>query len=1033
MLQRIVAWSLRYRVVVVALSLLWATYGLYVARHAKLDVFPEFAPPLVQVQTEAPGLSPEQVEELVTRPVENAVNGSGSIESIRSQSIQGLSVVTAVFTEGTDLLSARQVVAERLAEIASEMPDGIRAPSISPLTSATSTMLVVGLTSSIRSPMDLRSFADWTLRPRLLGVPGVAKINVFGGEVRQIQVQVEPERLAAHRLSLGDVLEAARGSTGVRGAGFLENDNQRIVVQPEAQFRTPEAIGATAVTQGPAGTVRLRDVARVVWAPEPKFGDARVRGVPGVVVIVSSQYGANTMEVTADTERVLAEMKPLFAAEGIELHERMFRPANFIETALRNVNISLALGGLLVAIVLVLFLLDLRAAFISFSAIPLSLLAAVIVLQWFEVSINTITLGGFAIAIGVVVDDAIIDVENIGRRLRENARESRPRQVHEVVLDASLEVRGAVVYATFIVGLVFVPVLTMSGVQGRLFSPLAMAFLLATLASLLVALTLTPALAAMLLPRATTREDPRYVAFAKDIHRALLATISRTPRLALTVVVAVFATALALIPFFGGEFLPEFREGHFIVHMTLRPGSSLAESMRLGTRLAKDLLADPHVRSVAQITGRSEQGDDTWGPNVSEFNVDLVPGTDGEEAQTAIRGILARYPGPTFEVLPFLTERIAETISGETAEVVVSIFGEDLDLLDRTAAKTALLLDSIRGAVDVQVGSPPGAPQVDVRLRASRLGLYGLRPSDVLDTLQAAVQGTIVAKTYEGSRVTGVAVTLVPEARSEPERLGAIVVTTARGVHVPLREIADIGVSDSRSLVFHDGARRRASVTCNVRGRDISSFVAEAKRRVAAEVALPPGLYVEFSGAAAAQAQARRDLLVHSLLAGAGIVLLLYVVLGNARNLLLVHANLPFALVGGVVAVFATGRLLSVGSLIGFVTLFGISTRNSIMLVSHYQHLVRSEGRPWNLATAIQGASERFVPVVMTALVTFLALLPVALSGGSAGHEIESPMAVVILGGLVTSTILNLLVLPTLALRYGRFEAETAPQPSPSP
>jgi CzcA family heavy metal efflux pump len=1032
MLKRLVGFSIRFHGVVIALACVAVGYGLYTAARAKFDVFPEFAPPQVVVFTESPGLSPEQVEQLVTRPVENAVNGAGALESIRSQSIQGLSVVTAVFRPGTEIYRARQIVAERLTEVAGQLPQGVGAPTMAPLTSSTSVILTFGLTSEKRTPMELRTFADWTLKPRLLGVPGVAKVVVFGGEVRQLQVQVRPDRLLAFGLSINDVLAAARQATGVRGAGFIETGPQRIVIQTEGQSLTPEQLGQVELTHpGGVASVRLEDVANVVEGPQPKLSEAAVEGHRGVILVVSSQYGANTVETTRAVERALEEMKPTLAAEAITLWPRLFRAADFIETAVHNVNVSLLQGGLLVAAVLFLFLFNWRTGFISLTAIPLSLLVAVIVLDQFGFTLNTLTLGGLVIAIGEVVDDAIIDVENIFRRLRENQTAPTPRPAWRVVLQASLEVRGAVVYATFAVALVFLPVLTMSGVQGRLFAPLGIAYILAILASLGTALTVTPALAMVLLARRpVAATELRLVTGLKARYRGWLEAWSARPRLVVGTVVVLGVGALAVLPYFGGTFLPELREGHFIVHMTTLPGTSLEESLRLGDAVTRELLQIPSLRTISQTVGRGELGDDVHGTHQSEFDVDLQPlsGEEAELTQDKIRRALAKFPGAYFSINSFLTERIEETIAGVTAPTVVEIFGDNLDVLDQKAREVASALSGVRGAADVAIESLPGAPGLAVRLRPERLLQFGFQPVEVLDAVQTAFQGATVAQVFQGNRVFDVTVMLDAAHRQAPERIGALRLSNAAGTQVPLRELADIEQASGRYAILHDGARREQTVTCAVRGRDLASFVVEAKRALAREVAFPAGTYAVFTGAAEAQAAARREILLHSTVAAAGVVMLLAIAFRRPRHLLLVLANLPFALIGGVLAVFATGGWLSVGSLVGFVTLFGISTRNSIMMISHFEHLVEAEGLTWGRETALRGASERLLPVLMTALVTALGLLPLAIGSGEAGREIEGPMAIVILGGLLTSTVLNLLVLPTLALRYGRF-AKTATIP----
>ena len=1066
MLNRILQLALRYRGVVICLAAVILAYGAHVALRAKFDVFPEFAPPMVVIQTEAPGLSPEEVEQLVTRPVENALNGSPGLQAIRSQSIQGLSVITVVFSDRTDIYRARQTVGERLTEVAGQLPQTVKAPKMGPLIASTASVLSIGLTSTQRTLMELRTFADWTLRPRLLGVPGVAKVDIFGGEVRQLQVQIKPDRLRAHNLAVNEVLAAARQSTALRGAGFVDTANQRVVIRTEGQSLTAQDLGEVVLAHRDGVSVRLRDVADVVDGPEPKFGDALIMGERGVILLAACQFGANTLEVTAALEKALEEMKPALATERIDFHPRLFRPANFIEASLKNINQSLWLGGLLVMVVLFLFLLDVRTAFISFTAIPLSLLAAVIVLDRLGVSLNTITLGGLAIAIGVVVDDAIIDVENILRRVREfraargatlpltpslsprggegarragegvetsggsNAPAPVPDReaLLQVVLKASLEVRSAVVYATFIVALVFLPVLTMTGVQGRLFAPLGQSFLLAILASLGVALTVTPALCLAMLTRTAPHAEPGYVSWLKTRHRHALERLSRRPRTVMALALAVCLGAAATLPFFGGEFLPEFREGHYFVHMAAVPGSSLDESLRLGRLVTAELRKNPHVRAVSQQAGRAELGEDPFGTHYSEMHVDLNPVSGEQEEQVVadMRQALLRFPGVSFKIMPFLVERIEETISGSTAEVVVNIFGDNLDALDQKAAEVSQVLAGIRGATEVQMESQPGVPEVVVRLRPERLRQFGFQPVAVLEAVETAYEGTKVAQTYEGNRVVDVTVVLHPTARKDPENIGALLLQNATGTRLPLRELAEVYPAAGRGAVVHEGAQRRQQVTCNVVGRDVASFVAEARKRMAAKVSFPPGIYPVFAGSAEAQAAARREILLHSAMAGAGIVLLLAIVFRRGRHVLLVLANLPFALVGGVLAVFASGGLLSIGSLVGFVTLFGLTMRNSIMMISHFEHLVQAEGMTWGLEAAVRGASERLLPILMTALVTALGLLPLALGTGEAGREIEGPMAIVILGGLITSTVLNLLVLPTLALRYGRFEKAVA-------
>ena len=1031
MLKALVQFSLRFRGVVLVLASVLLAYGLYVTLHAKLEVFPEFVQPQVVIQTECPGLSAEQVEMLVTRPIESMVNGLADMDSLRSESIQGLSIITAVFKQGTDVFRGRQLLAEKVAESASDLPATVKTPRLTPLTSSTMDLLKIGLVSDRLTPMELRTFADWTLKPRLLSVPGVAKCSAFGGEVRQLQVQVLHDRLVACGLAVSDVLAAARAATAIRGAGFIETSNQRLIIKTEGQALTPGELGQVIVAHTNGSSVRLQDVARVVEGPEPKFGDTVVQGRPGVLLTMSSQYGANTMEATRELEAALEGMKPVLAREGIALLPRLHRPATFIENALANMRTSLAMGGVLVAVVLFVLLGSARTACISLAAIPLSLLAAVVVLDRCGITLNTITLGGLAIALGEVVDDSIIDVENIVRRLRQNALAAPPRALFAVVLDASLEVRRAVVYATFIVALIFLPILTLTGLQGSFFAPLGASYILAILASLVVALTVTPALSLVLYGRGLRKAaEPRLQRALKRAYRAVVEALTRWPRALIGLVAAVCGWAILHLPGGEGELLPEFREGHFVLQVWAAPGTALPEMLRLGRQISAALLANPHIATVEQQVGRSELGEDPWGPERSEFHVELKPVTGREEKETAeqIRAVLASFPGIQYEVLTFLGDRIGETIAGETAPVVVSIFGEDLDLLDDKAGEVVRILRGM-GAAEARVKSPRGASRLAIRLRPERLTQFGFRPTDVLEAIETAYQGTIVAQTYRGNQVTAVAVLLDPAQRQDPEAVGDLLLRNSAGSLLPLRELSDIYPAGTRHSIMHEGARRRQVVTCNPTGRDVTSFVAEARKQIAARVALPKDVYTVFSGAAEATAKAQRELFLHSAIAAVGILLLLSIAFHNGRNLLLVLANVPFALVGGVLSVWLTRTFgpagaggITIGSLVGFVTLFGITTRNSIMMISHFEHLVSEEGLAWGLEAALRGASERLMPILMTATVTGLGLLPLALGTGEAGREIEGPMAIVILGGLVTSTALNLLVLPVLALRYGRFE-----------
>ena len=1025
MLRGIVRFAVRQPGLVIGAGVALVAYGAIRLANAELDIFPEFAPPQVSIQTEAPGFAPDQVEVLVTKPIEDVINGVSGIAVVRSQSIQGLSVITAVLSPRTDVYRARQALSERLVEVVPRLPTGLPAPVISPLTSSSSTVLVAGITSKTRSAIEQRTFADWTIKPRLLATPGVAKVAIFGGEVRQLQVQVDPVRLRAFGVGLDEVLGAARRSTGVRGAGVVEDANQRITIRAEGQSVTPEALGATVLRERGGSVLRLRDVARVAVGAEPLVGEGAIDGERGLVIVISAQLGGNTKVVGQAAERALESLRPAIEAEGLELHPPIFRPSNFIDLALRNLTTSLLLGGVLVAVILLLFLFDAYAAAISLTAIPLSLLAATIMLEFLGFSINTLTLGGLAIALGEVVDDAIIDVENIARRLRENRRRADPRRDADVVIDASLEVRTSVVYATFVVALVFLPVASMTGVQGALFRPLALAYILATLASLVVALTVTPALTLWLIARRSLpAEDPAPLRWLRARYERLLQTLTGHTGAVVAATLALVVAALITLPFFGAAFLPAFREGHYLIHMSAVPGSSIAETLRLSQQVTAALKTDPRVRVVAPRIGRAELSEDTWGPHYAELEVDFVPlkGVEAEHLEHDLRSLLSEFPGVNFAIRGFLAERIEETLTGSTAEVVVKLFGEDLDSLDLAARRTLLAMSRVPGALDVQSDPPAVVPEAAVRVRRELAEAQGLRPDEILAAVETATRGTAVTQVYEGNRATDVVVVLDPAYRTRPEDLLALPLSSSSGRLVTLGQVASVSRTTGRFAIAHEGARRVQVVSANVHGRDVAGFTDEARAALSRPDQLPKGVYAEFGGTAAAQRAAQRELLVDSLLAAGAIIALVWLAFGEWRRVALVLANLPFALVGGTLAVFVSGAVLSLGSLVGFVTLFGIATRNAVMLLSHYDHLMRAEGAQWNPATAVRGASERLGPILMTALVTALALLPLAVGSGDPGREIEGPMAIVILGGLLTSTLLSLIVLPVLAVRVLRPE-----------
>ncbi len=1040
MMQTLVRFSIRFHGVVIGLACLLVVYGIYGLTRTNLDVFPEFSPTQVVIQTEAPGLSSSLVEQLVTQPIENTLAGTVGMESMRSQSIPGLSVITIIFNDNSDIYRNRQVVAERLASMSSLLPKNI-IPNITPLASSASTVLGMGVTSNKRSLMELRALVDWTIRPHIMSVPGVADVNVLGGDVGQYQILVDPNKLIRYHLSIQEVLAATARVTGVRGAGYIENNNQRILINTEGQAKNISQLAQMPILHQDGQTVRLRDIGQVVEGAAPAISAAAINGKEGVYFSVQSQLGANTKAVTEAVEKAMRELAPEFAAQQVTFHPTLFRPANFIETAIDGVKTDILIGSALVIGVLFLFLFNVRTAFISATAIPLSLLTATIVLGYFGMGLNIMVLGGLAIALGEVVDDAIIDTENIFRRLRENRLLAAPLAAHQVVFNASMEVRSSVVYATIIVVLVFLPLLTLSGVAGKLFAPLGYAYISAIVASLVVALTLTPALCYLLFSRGKLEShDPPLIAWLKKAYVRLLKKIERHYQLIISLVAIAIALGLGILPLFKSQFIPSLHEGHYIMHMTAVPGTSARESLRIGQKVAQVVGHIKGVKSVTQWVGRATNAADTFGTHYSEFEVELNP-TSGPEQRHILNRIREELAGEdvdddndgiaesgfiglNFAINTFLTERIEETISGYTAAMVINIHGQDLDALDQDAHQVSSLLTSIAGATEVQIQSPPSTPELTIRLKPERLAQWGLQSLDVLENIQAAYQGVEAAQIYQNNQVTSVNVMFSRDVRDDLREIGALPLKNPDGKIMYLRNIAEISQENGRSKILHAGANRIQTITCNIQNRDIVSFTKEMKAKMKSEVRLSPSNFLTYTGEAEANAQSREDLIVHSLLAGVGIFLMLYIAFGRLRNLMLTFANLPFALIGGVIAAMFTGGWISLGSLVGFVTLFGITLRNSIMMVSHYQHLVDEENCIWGLETCIRGASERLASILMTALVTALGLLPLALGSDQPGREIEGPMATIIIGGLVTSTLLNLLILPTIMLHFGRFEKQ---------
>jgi len=1023
MMRWLVATSLKLRIVVLAGAVMLTFAWVRAAQQIPFDVFPEFAPPLVEIQTEAPGLSTAEVEAVITVPLENVLHGVPRLGTLRSKSVLGLSSVVLLFEPGTDIMQARQLVQERVARASASLPLTAHPPVVMPPLSSLSRVMKIGLTSPHLSQVELTTLAKWTVRPRLMAVSGVANVAIWGQRDRQLQVLVDPDRLQAHHVSLDDVIRATRSATAVAAGGFMDTPNQRLAISHVSVVRSAPDLARMPLIYRNGATLQIGDVTDVVEGTPPPIGDAVINTGPGLMLIVEKQPGANTFAVTRAVETALDSLRP--GLPGVEVDSRIFRPATFIEMSLRNLGWSLLFGAILVIAVLVAFLYEWRSALITVMAMPLSLLAAAWLLTVRGGTIDTMALAGLIIALGVVVDDAIIDVENIARRLRLNRQAVNRRPDDVVVLGASLEVRSAVVYGSVIVILVFIPVFMLPGLAGSFFRPLALAYVLAILASLVVALTITPALALILLPRGARHEDAPVVAALKRGYHALLPSMLGRPRRALAIVGVSLLLTAAAVPFLGEEFLPNFREYDFLMHWVEKPGTSLPAMRRITVQAARELRSIPGVRNFGAHLGRAEEADEVVGANFTELWISLDRNVDYDSTVAQVQQVVDGYAGLYRDLLTYLRERVKEVLTGAAATIVVRIFGPDLDTLNVQATEVGKVLATVSGVADLRVQPQVLVPQVEVRFRPERAQPLGLSPADVLQAATTLVQGTKVGEFYDNQKVFDVVVWGTPHLRHNLATLRALRIQTPAGGIVPLHAAADVEIAATPNEITREGGSRRIDVTCNVRGRDLGA-VANDIRLALAQVKFPAEYHAELLGEYAAREESRNTLLALAGFSLVGIFLLLYVDFESPRLAILVFLTLPFALVGGVLAALMSGGVLSLGSLVGFVTVLGIAARNGIMLISHYRHLEISEGEPFGRPMILRGAEERVSPILMTALVTALALLPVVIGGSRAGHEIEHPMAVVILGGLASSTLLNLFLLPALYERFGR--ADASPQ-----
>lgn len=1032
MLNAILKWSIVQRWLVVIGAILITILGGYNLTRMPLDVFPDFAPPQVEIQTEAPGLAPEEVESLITLPIESAVNGTPGVETVRSSSAVGISVVKVIFKWGTDVYQARQLVTERLQQARSKLPAGLESPQISPITSPIGTVLmyafsVQGAPESRDSPtpplaqtslMEVRRFVDWDVTNRLLAVPGVSQVIAYGGDLRQYQVLVDPAKLAAFNVSLQQVTEAAQQANVNAAGGFLITPDREAIIRGVGRIESIEQLAQSAITARNGQPIRLQDVADVKIGAALQRGDGSANGQRAVIVVVNKQPLADTPTVTRAIERAMTELKAGLPPD-VRVQET-FRQNHFIEAAIANVRDSLRDGTIIVSVILLMFLMNWRTAVITLSAIPLSVLIGLLILSWFGQGINTMTLGGLAVAIGSVVDDSIVDMENAYRGLRRNQAAGTPKHPFQIIYDTSVEVRVSVIFSTVIIAVVFAPIFSLTGVEGRIFAPMGIAYLVSILASTLVAMTLSPALCAILLTNRPLPSDETWVtALSQRLYRPLLQTAIRLPKLILLIAMAALVAALVVLPLLGREFLPEFQERSLVNAMLLYPGSSLEATNQAGLAMQAALKTDPRFASVQARTGRASGDADAGGVNLAHLDVELsdvgMGDRDGSIAQ--LRQEFNKLPGVAPNVGGFITHRMDEVLSGVRSAIAVKLFGPDLAQLRAIGREVQTAISTIPGIVDLQLEPQVPIRQIQIQFDRAAAARYGLTVGQLSETIETALNGRVVSQVLNEQQLFDLLVWLQPTARTNLETIRNLLVDTPMGTKVPLAQVASIEYGTGPNTINRENVSRLIVVSANVAARDLRSVVTDVQAKIRQTVTLPSGYFIQYGGQFESEERATQNLLLFGGLSCVIIAVLMYFAVKSIPAMLMIMINLPLALVGGIFSIALGGGIISVASLVGFITLFGVATRNGLLLVDNYNHKL-SQGMPLKQVIT-EGSMERLVAILMTALTSALGMVPLIVGQG-AGKEILQPLGVVVLGGLVTSTALTLLVLPALYAQLGR-------------